>query len=551
MESQKDRGRYLFIKNRYYPGKLLHASDFVREQEYGNAKLYFLNRQLHGWGIIQGLEVRSGERGSLRVTAGSAIDPGGRLIAVPEDTVVTPEELQGAAEGVRNFILGICYEEKPIDRERSLLCEKETYEDARIAESFCLRAYSTDAWERLMGGEDWASVLTEERTLYEDEEVRLSLRIPRVVPEDSIFKVRMRAAALGGSSVSIGWRCTVKLQGAFFTATGKSLQVFEEKPNSLFGSLCQEWQICTEEYKKQTVAMEVSRLEIYRQGSPPVEAEACQAYIETAVSVEEAVRGRLQNKARTENGEAWVPLARIRSDAGGNEPGRNYVLTDEPGLRRKVARSAETEAVCHAAEECGIIDIRWRGLLKHLRQQTSGQDPQRPSRPAPPLPEPPGPGAAADIPGPEPESRREWVHRGIAVIPIPKHYRKGDTLFSEEISHGFPGEEVFLWLERIYEEPEYAYWEKNRTRHAAVHGADDLFADGWDSGWEIRKQALRQEVESGSFQIALILSRGRRKKRCREVAVSWIAVSLTGTAEMSRMPGVPRTEKISRKTKSF
>lgn len=546
MESQKDRGRFLFVKNRYYPGKLLHASDFVREQEYGNAKLDFLNRKLHGWGIIQGLEVRAVEQGVLQVTSGSAIDPGGRLIAVPEDMVIAPEELEGAAgEGTRNFILGICYDEKPIDRERSLLCEKETYEDARIAESFCLKAYATDAWQRLMGGENWASVLTEERILYEDGEVRLSLRIPRVVPEDSIFKVRMQAAALGGNSVSIGWRCTVKLQGAFFLSSGKSLQVFEEKRNSLFGSLCQEWQICTEEYRKQTVAMEVSRLEIYRQGLAPVAAEACQTYIETAASVEEAVRGRLRRQSQEEGGEVWVPLAGIRSEVRGAEQGRSYVVLDEPGLRRKIPRSAETEAIRHAAEESGIIDIRWRGLLKNLRQSASGQEYPRSSRPAGPPPELPAPRQTADISGAEPERRTGRVHRGIAVIPIPRHYRKGDTLYSEEISHGFPGEEVFLWLERIYEEPVYAYWEKNRSRHAAIHGADDLFADGWDSGWEIRRQALRQEVEAGTFQIALILSRGRRKKRCREVAVSWTAVSLTGTVEMSR------TEKVSRTTKSF
>lgn len=527
MESQKDRGKYLFVKNRYYPGKLLHASDFVREQEYGNAKLAYLNRKLHGWGIIQGLEVRSVERGALRITSGSAIDPGGRLIAVPEDTVIAPEELEGAAgEGTRNFILGICYDEKPIDRERSLLCEKETYEDGRIAEGFCLKAYPPDALEQLLAGENWASVLTEERILYEDGEVRLSLRIPRVVPEDSIFKVRMQAAALGGNGVSIGWRCTVKLQGAFFPSSGKSLQVFEEKPNSLFGSLCQEWQICTEEYRKQTVAMEVSRLEIYRQGSAPVAAEACQTYIETVSSVEEAVRGRLKRQSPEERGEVWVPLARIRSEAPGEGQERGYVVLDEPGLRRKTARSAETEAIRHAAEESGIIDIRWRSLLKNLRQPAAGQEHPRPSRPVPPPPEPPPPGAAADTPGAGPERRKERVHRGVAVIPVPKHYRKGDTLFSEDISHGFPGEEVFLWLERIYEEPVYAYWEKNRSRHVAIHGADDLFADGWDSGWEIRRQALRQEVESGTFQIALILSRGRRKKRCREVAVSWTAVSL-------------------------
>lgn len=523
MEKQKNRDRYLFVKNRYYPGKLLHASDFVREQEYGNAKLEFLNRRFHGWGIIQGLEVRAGESGALHITAGSAIDRRGKLIVVPEDTVIDTGKLEGlTGEAFRDFILGIRYDERQVDKERSLLCESETYEDARIAESYALRAYSVDAWEQLKGAGDVAAALTEERVLYEDGEVRLSLRIPKVVPADSIFKICIQARALGGGSVSIGWRCTVKLQGAFFLASGKSLQILEEKQTSVLGGLYQEWQICTEEYKKQTVAMELSRLEVFRQGSEPAEAEVCQTYIETAASYEDAVRGHLQRREEKSCGEDWVPLAGIRAGAAREGQGGTFVLTDEPGLRRRVVQSEETESIRRAAEENGIIDIRWRGLLKDLTAQPlcPGQPSRKPARPA-------------EAPKPLQESISE-VHRGVAVISIPKHYRKGDTLFSEEIAHGFPGEEVFLWLERMYEEPSYAYWEKDSTRHAAVHGADDLFADGWYSGWEIQKQALRQEIEAGTFQIALILSRGRRKKRSKEVAVSWTAVRLTGSRNFSR-----------------
>lgn len=108
---------YLFVKNRYYPGKLLHAGDFIREQEYGNAKLEFLNRKLHGWGIIQGLEVRPGEKNILCVRAGSAIDRRGRLIVVPEDIAAEAEDLRGwTDETARDFILGIQYDEKAIDR---------------------------------------------------------------------------------------------------------------------------------------------------------------------------------------------------------------------------------------------------------------------------------------------------------------------------------------------------------------------------------------------------------------------------------------------------
>lgn len=554
MENRKNQDRYLFVKNRYYPGKLLHASDFVREQEYGNAKLEFLNRKFHGWGIIQGLEVRAGEGNTVCITAGSAIDRRGRLIAVPEDTAIAVDELDGRkGEAAYDFILGIRYDEKPLDRERSLLAEKETVEVARIAESYALKAYPHDAWERLK--EAGEASLTEERVLYEDGEVRLSLRIPRVVPTDSIFRVCIQAKALAGESVSIGWRCTAKLQGAFFLTSGRSLQIMEEHQTVMSGSLYQEWQICTEEYRKQNIAMELSHLEIFRQGKEPVGAEACQTYIDTALVYEDAVRKRLHRREEEYGGEDWVPLARIRSE--GARQGGVPVIFDEQGLRRRVAQSEETEFIRRGAEESGIIDIRWRGLLKSLQAGSypAGREPSayfgapvRPPERAPGCPPemPPErvPGCPPEMPPgrvPEhpPESvygrlqagRWEQVHRGVAVIPVPRRYRKGDTLFSEEISHGFPGEKVFLWLERLYEEPSYAYWEKNSTRHAAVHGADDLFADGWYSGWEIQRQALRQEIEAGTFQIALVLTKGRRRRRSREVAVSWTAVRLTELTE--------------------
>lgn len=532
--------RYMFVKNRYYPGKLLHASDFIREQEYGNAKLEFLNRKLHGWGIIQGLEVRPGEKNMLCVTAGSAIDRRGRLIVMPQDTVTEIEELKGRADQeAPDFILGIEYDEKAVEKERSLLSEEEVYKDARIAEGYVLKAYSVEEWKRLRAEGKFS--LTEERVLYEDGEVRLSLRIPEVVPTDSVFKICIQATALIQGAVSIGWRCTAKLQGAFFLASGRSLQIMEEPQTVISGNLYQEWQICTEEYRKQTVALELSHLEILRQGEVPVEAQACQTYIDTVSSYEDAVRGRLQRREDMAEGEAWVPLARIRT---GREPqSAVHVTEDEPGLRRRVAQSEETEFIRRGAEENGIIDIRWRGLLKNLRSR----EPYFPG-PVPPV-EPPKPYPQRDPEHPRdpepprdpehpPGGRWEQVHRGVAVIPIPKRYRKGDTLFSEEISHGFPGEEVFIWLERLHEEPSYAYWEKERTRHAAVHGADDLFADGWYSGWEIQKQALRREVEAGTFQIALILSRGRRRRQCREVAMAWTAVRLTEAAKPN-LPAEP------------
>lgn len=539
MEQQERKEKDLFVRNRYYPGKLLRAADFEREQEYGNAKLEFVNRKFHGCGIIEGLEVQSGENGALYITSGSAIDSRGRILVAPEDVRIEPERLEGFPAGdKRGFVLGIRYAENQTESERNHCNEKETFEKGRIVECTALQAYSVEEWKQLKAGEDMADLLTEKKILYEDEQFQLSLRLPKVVPEDSIFKIRMEAKALGEGSVRIGWRGTMKLQGAFFLSSGKSLQELGQEQTLVSGSLYREWEICTEEYRKQSVAMELSRLEIFLQGAEPVTAEVFQTHIETITAYEDAVRRYLRKlkelrkeakKVQPEGKKVqpesdWIPLARLKPSADREGDVRAFLVAEEPQLRRYVMRTEEMEAIRTISEENGIMEIRWRGLLQRASSLPTPLQPL----PIPPAPETPG--LPEPIPSPEPAPREagaeSLIHRGMTVIPIPRRYRRGDTLFSEEIEHGFPGEEVILWLDRMYEENNYAYWERHRTRYAAIHGADELFADGWESGWEIRKQAVRQDIEAGTFQIALVLSGARRKNRSKEVAVSWTAVRL-------------------------
>lgn len=124
MGQQEQKEEYLFVRNRYYPGKLLRAEDFVREQEYGNAKLEFVNRKFQGCGIIEGLEVQPGDGGALYITSGSAIDPRGRT---PEDVRIEPERPDGFPTGdKRGFVMGIRYAENLTERERNYRDEKET-----------------------------------------------------------------------------------------------------------------------------------------------------------------------------------------------------------------------------------------------------------------------------------------------------------------------------------------------------------------------------------------------------------------------------------------
>ncbi|MDE7270390.1 MAG: hypothetical protein K2N81_07935, partial [Acetatifactor sp.] len=157
-------------------------------------------------------------------------------------------------------------------------------------------------------------------------------------------------------------------------------------------------------------------------------------------------------------------------------------------------------------EENGIVDIRWRNLLKDIQWK------QQPSLPSQELIQ---------------EEKSKCIRHGVTVIPIPRRYRRGQVLYSDEITHGFPGEEVLIFWGVIYENRDHVYWNHSKIQYTVVQGEQKLFPRLWDTGREggrnIERQALLQDVEKGTFQIALTLSAGFRKNRGREVAISWTA----------------------------
>ena len=549
-----------FIKNHYYPGKLLCASDFLREQEYGNRKLEFINRKFHGCGIIEGLDVRAEEDGTLHISQGSAIDPCGRILIVPSETTVNARKLEGMTE--RDFILGIRYAERTIDWETSYLEPEKPSRGARLEEAFALKAYTWEEWKSLKASEnEGMRMLTEEKVLFRDGHVRLVVMAPRAVPSDSIFKCRIQARVHPGDTGGIKWSCTARLQGAFFAESGQAVRRLEGEENLLSGTVMREWEICTEENRKLPVTLELTHLKIKSGNTAEKELETCQLQIQTAPSYEDIVKEYLWRKNKrpagkrqkevfeqeaSEAGERpgqeadWLPLAyiRVREGEKGGQP--VFAVSGEKDVRFPAFCQAWEQAYRHEAESNGIVDIRWRGLLKVLLSSLSSSSrpcetqPSPPRGPLPPhqqepLPPLPRYGLSREqvleLIGEQIEGKREkYIRRGVTVISVPKRYRKGRTLYSEEIAHGFPGEEVFLWCGRVLEEKNYAYWSREKMRYSVLTGAEGLFPDSGDSGWKIDKQAVRQNVKDGTFQVALTLSKGRRRNRSREVAISWIAV---------------------------
>jgi hypothetical protein len=71
-------------RNRYFSGKLLTVADYALEQRYHIERRWLINRMLHGWGVVSGLEVGGRPDSGWRISAGMALDRQGRELVVHE-----------------------------------------------------------------------------------------------------------------------------------------------------------------------------------------------------------------------------------------------------------------------------------------------------------------------------------------------------------------------------------------------------------------------------------------------------------------------------------
>ncbi len=73
---------------RFFAGQLLSEQDLNRLDQYIKKKNQLHNRNLHGWGVVNGLKVLCDPCGQVKVSKGYAISPCGDDIVVCEDTAV-------------------------------------------------------------------------------------------------------------------------------------------------------------------------------------------------------------------------------------------------------------------------------------------------------------------------------------------------------------------------------------------------------------------------------------------------------------------------------
>ncbi|MDH5272444.1 MAG: collagen-like protein [Gammaproteobacteria bacterium] len=144
-----------FVKNNYFTGKMMGASDFIAETHFHQEKLRLHQARLHGWGVVCGLQLQQHpnadcQRRYVRISAGSAVDCCGRDILVPEEEMLDLLAYRKVADMSREnpprlHTLGICV--------RFVECATENvpvlYDDCGCDEDGCapnriLESYSFD-----------------------------------------------------------------------------------------------------------------------------------------------------------------------------------------------------------------------------------------------------------------------------------------------------------------------------------------------------------------------------------------------------------------------
>ncbi|MBQ3566743.1 MAG: hypothetical protein IJA12_06140 [Oscillospiraceae bacterium] len=90
----KELQYFPFVRNRYYYGKFLSADTLDAEQKYMNNKRRFLNRFLHGNGVLFGMAVLKVDDGTIAIQPGAALDFAGREIVIDKPLLIPLKSLE-------------------------------------------------------------------------------------------------------------------------------------------------------------------------------------------------------------------------------------------------------------------------------------------------------------------------------------------------------------------------------------------------------------------------------------------------------------------------
>lgn len=232
------RKYYSFERNNYFYGKLLTARDFQGEQEYLNGKRRFINRTLHGTGIVCGLGVLKPDDASIVLQSGFALDAGGREVVVPETQVIKLATIEGYQELQSSCAyLGIEYQESQREPVYSVMGRAEDGEEESRQYNVIKESYRLFLMDEETCFDMAKSAISKKEdkyinhvVIYQDGDVRVSQSTPAYVIKGKHAKLKVEVEKLSHRP----FVCSLKYQ---VQTDGFVNKVFEVKVDNL----CQEY----------------------------------------------------------------------------------------------------------------------------------------------------------------------------------------------------------------------------------------------------------------------------------------------------------------------
>lgn len=259
-----NRKYYSFERNNYYYGKLLASKDFQREQGYMNDKRRLINRTLHGFGVVYGMDVVATDDSSIVLQSGMALDAGGREIVVPKTQVLKLSTIEGYSSLKTDSVcLGIAYEEEPADPVYAVM---ETEGDGKkynhIKEGYKLFLCDYNDCTRIEKEED---AFISGRILYQDEDICVTQYLPTFIVPNMLIKGRTEIRKCSHIPNVCTFSCRVAAEGL----VEKETEIRADNLNLEYGNvLVLEQTFRAEEYVfgDETIEMEFKEIELQKSG---------------------------------------------------------------------------------------------------------------------------------------------------------------------------------------------------------------------------------------------------------------------------------------------
>lgn len=486
-----------FNRNRYYKGKMLTSADFEAEQLYVNNKRRFVNQMLGGCGIVCGLNVISLDDLSIMIESGVAIDDAGREIVVESSVVKKLSAIVGF-EQLRTGQASLCLRYREEENQPVYVINRQEgqreYEYNRIQESYELFLQDTEELD------DTCEMETEffaGGVLFENQDYRISFRIPANICAGHYVKAVVSAEKLSGEKASLHYHASMQTPALGTAEGGQELDILLDNVTLEQGKKLER------EYWLLAQAEELSDTSI----------------ILKAGSAETMINGAVVSSGGSFNWKINI-VEEAPAQLAARETGKVSMEFRSMGAGSGVIRLADLklvrtetayliESVQERAVKRYIPTVRDAGLRSEYEAYFHKKLPFYQS----------GRTDAAAQNREEYRERREYalprMTTGIVEIPLGESARRGDVCYSGEIMHG-------LGKGNVYVEVGYEGLEEDaasgKSVKATVYGNSALFDQGQTIAAET---AVKVQNDKGSFVVAVKLQQDVKQL---VLTYRWVAI---------------------------